>query len=142
MLKKAMVLAATLALTTLLAAPWVLAQQEDTSTDPSEPGFTGQPMFFCGYITGNPDDKCTTDANGVNITPDGTTFTVDNGIVTFSDGRTLVIDRPPDTGFLQYQTDPELCAPPMVFGSNTIVGPPMPCRQSVQPYPLPPVDSI
>lgn len=104
---------------------------EYTDEDPLD--FDSQPSFFCGYITGNPEDKYITDENGVHIAPDGTTFTVENGIVTFSDGRTLVIDRPPDTGFSQYQPAPELCTPPLEFGADfaTPIGSPDPCSQSV-----------
>lgn len=115
-MRKATTIATMLVLTTLLAAPWVLAQQQATGVDPSELDFDNRPSFFCGYITGNPEDKCITDENGVNVAPDGTTFMVDNGVVTFSDGRMLVIDRPSDTGFLQYQPEPETCVTPQEFG--------------------------
>ena len=62
--------------------------------DPSKDDLANRPAFFCGYITGNPDDRCVMDENGVAIAPDGTTFTVENDIVTFSDGREVYIPHP------------------------------------------------
>ena len=62
--------------------------------NPSGSDLASRPAFFCGYITGNPDDRCVMDDNGVAIAPDGTTFTIENDIVTFSDGREVYIPRP------------------------------------------------
>lgn len=76
------------------------APQYAGDEDLSESDFDSRPSFFCGYITGNPEDHCITDENGVNIAPDGTTFTVENGIVTLSDGRKILIDHPTDAGIL------------------------------------------
>ena len=101
---------------------------------PSQSIFDILPSFFCGDITGNPEDHCVTDENGVAIASDGSTFTVENGIATFSDGRRVPLS-PSRTGFLQYGSSADtltLCAKPQPFGASPVPVELVPCEQEVQ----------
>jgi len=90
----------------LLAAPWVLAQQDRSGEAPSEFNLAPRYSVICGELYGDLTSSCALDENGLITLPDGTKapYTVAGSPVFDNWTGTIVGSEPVDAGFLQYSS--------------------------------------
>jgi len=128
-MKKSMFLLAMMVLLMLLAAPMVLAQEDERC-----PGMPDVPCrvdsesglyqilytIYCGTVTGDPADSCTVDQNGLITLPNGTkapyTAAADfidgpGGLCHFVDGEFVLVEAYPPAPPVEPEfIPPEYCA--------------------------------
>jgi hypothetical protein len=128
-MKKSMFLLAMVVLLTLLAAPMVLAQEEERCPDMPEVPCHVDPesglyqilyTVYCGTVTGDPAESCIVDQNGLITLPDGTkapyTVAADHidgpdGIYEFMDGEFVLVEAYPPAPPVEPEfISPEYCA--------------------------------